>query len=636
MDRRIYKLKDGLMKALEAGGEASDEMWAELERCGETLFDRDSLRDYGLIDPDNPRLRSLQNELWQAGAWKMLWIPPCLPYYDLSGPFGTEAGSRLTKRLVFSSWQVVPKAISLLLSYAADREMTLSRQRRARNTERARKTRAGLLRLTLADGVPQGMQTLALMYPSFALAEAVDPATLAAERGAPISRDEARGLAEERLADPVAHVAGDAAERPGPEDDRWYWAVPLLLDAALDRGTARQWLDSNSIRWLKAGSAGDVSTDPWRAHLKEANQVIAGDLARPLGRAPADLLEVVARQTLAAPGNSSLRALARLSSKSSLRDPDLRTAALSVGWGFRTLFNLPEVASMIRGYDWHGAYSHQVLRYCVDGCLQSVLDEYAHLLREHQGHIGRDLTQSEISEVAGVMHDVVGLGQRSGGMADLFMPEGNHYERERMRARFALRFGQQRTDEGTDAIRSDLVRDAFNSPFWPFVLASTSVGQEGLDFHLYCHRIVHWNLPSNPVDLEQREGRIHRYKGHAVRRNLAAYHGEEVIVEGGSDPWGELFARGAADRPADQNELWPYWIYAPTEEAPALIEREVMAFALSRDHERLVRLKRELALYRSVIGQPWPEDLVELLAEHLPEEEWERAVAELRIDLSPP
>ena len=31
-------------------------------------------------------------------------------------------------------------------------------------------------------------------------------------------------------------------------------------------------------------------------------------------------------------------------------------------------------------------------------------------------------------------------------------------------------------------------------------------------------------LPGNPVDLEQREGRIHRYKGHAVRRNVAASH----------------------------------------------------------------------------------------------------------------
>ena len=632
-----YQLKRDLEATLEAGGENARELEAALESCEETLLDRDNLRGYRAIDPGNPRLRSLQEELWQADAWQMLWLAPCLPYYGLGGPFGTEAGSRLTKRLVFSSWQVVPKAISLLLSYAAERQMTLSRQRRARNTERARKTRAGLLRLTLAGDEPQGMQTLALMYPSFALAETLDPATLAAEHGAPLSGDEARELAEERLAGSVAEVIGDAAELPGPEDDRWYWATPFLLDAALDRDAARAWLASNSVRWLRAGSAGNVSTDPWRTHLEEADRAIAGDLARPLGRPPADLLEVIARQALAAPGTSSLRALARLDGGLLFRDPELRTSGMSVGWGFRTLFNLPEVTSMIRGYGWQGAYSRQVLRYCVDGCLQSVLDEYVHLLREHLGHIGQDLSQEEVNEVAGVMHDVIGL-RTTQGAADFFErgPEGHVAERERIRARFALRFGQQRTDEGADAIRSDLVRDAFNSPFWPFVLASTSVGQEGLDFHLYCHRIVHWNLPSNPVDLEQREGRIHRYKGHAVRRNLAARHGDQVMAGSERDPWEDLFARGAADRPEDETELWPYWIYAPDGEAAAMIERQVMAFALSRDHERLDRLKRELALYRSVIGQPRQDDLVGLLAEKLPEDEWEQAAQELRIELAPP
>jgi hypothetical protein len=65
------------------------------------------------------------------------------------------------------------------------------------------------------------------------------------------------------------------------------------------------------------------------------------------------------------------------------------------------------------------------------------------------------------------------------------------------------------------------VRAAFNSPFWPLALTTTSVGQEGLDCHAYSHAVVPWNLPTNPVDLEQREGRIHRYKGHAVRKNVA-------------------------------------------------------------------------------------------------------------------
>lgn len=39
------------------------------------------------------------------------------------------------------------------------------------------------------------------------------------------------------------------------------------------------------------------------------------------------------------------------------------------------------------------------------------------------------------------------------------------------------------------------VRRAFSGPFWPFVLASTSVRQEGIDFT----SVIHWNVPGNPV-----------------------------------------------------------------------------------------------------------------------------------------
>ena len=81
----------------------------------------------------------------------------------------------------------------------------------------------------------------------------------------------------------------------------------------------------------------------------------------------------------------------------------------------------------------------------------------------------------------------------------------------RLRSKFAMAFLDLKAeDTGTaskeamaDVTRAEKVRDAFNSPFWPFCV-TTSVGQEGLDFHHYCHAVVHWNLPSNPVDLEQR------------------------------------------------------------------------------------------------------------------------------------
>ena len=42
-----------------------------------------------------------------------------------------------------------------------------------------------------------------------------------------------------------------------------------------------------------------------------------------------------------------------------------------------------------------------------------------------------------------------------------------------------------------------------------------------LDFHNYCRVIMHWNLPGNPIDLEQREGRINRFKCLAIRQNVS-------------------------------------------------------------------------------------------------------------------
>jgi hypothetical protein len=181
---------------------------------------------------------------------------------------------------------------------------------------------------------------------------------------------------------------------------------------------------------------------------------------------------------------------------------------------------------------------------------------------------------------------------------------------------------------------------AFNSPFRPFVLATTSIGQEGLDFHQYCHRVVHWNLPSNPVDLEQREGRVHRYKGHVVRRNLALHYGLAGIGNGLalSDPWETLFQRAVAERDdPEAGDLVPYWIFEPPEEGGYKVERIIPTLPLSRELGRLERLKRSLVIYRSVIGQPRQEELVDFLTLHLLEgERREHFGEEFAIDLSPP
>jgi Helicase conserved C-terminal domain len=203
-------------------------------------------------------------------------------------------------------------------------------------------------------------------------------------------------------------------------------------------------------------------------------------------------------------------------------------------------------------------------------------------------------------------------------------------EGHNLRTDFALRYGDEKSDDGKVVTRADQVRKAFNSPFWPFVLATTSVGREGLDFHTYCHAVVHWNMPSNPVDFEQREGRVHRYKGHAVRRNVAQAFGEAALHDGDRDRCETMFARACAARPAGSSDVVPFWIQLGGD---ARIERHAPALPLSSDRLRAERLRALLAVYRMLFEQPRQEDLVTYLLERVPAEAHAALMEELRIEL---
>jgi hypothetical protein len=140
---------------------------------------------------------------------------------------------------------------------------------------------------------------------------------------------------------------------------------------------------------------------------------------------------------------------------------------------------------------------------------------------------------------------------------------------------------ERRGDDGVQA-RPDALRHAFNSPFRPFVLATTSIGQEGLDFHVYCDRLVHWDLPASPVDLEQRDGRINRYGGLAIRKVLAQRWAEAtapIPVDG--SPW-LLLTRDLAET---CEGMAPWW---GTE--GAAIRRTVFLPPLARQESCLNRM----------------------------------------------
>ncbi len=161
-------------------------------------------------------------------------------------------------------------------------------------------------------------------------------------------------------------------------------------------------------------------------------------------------------------------------------------------------------------------------------------------------------------------------------------------------------------------LHADALRKAFNTPFWPNMLATTSVGQEGLDFHVWCRTVVHWDLCNNPVDIEQREGRIQRFGGLSVRKMIAKCLGGQALenLRDGESPWARLEKLANADEKlSDESGLCPWWVCNGGE-----IQRHVFKLPNSEEAYRLAWLKENRLLYRLVLGQPNQEDLLAVLA----------------------
>ena len=356
------------------------------------------------------------------------------------------------------------------------------------------------------------------------------------------------------------------------------------------------------------------------AHVEHALVLRAEGAEGPL---PVDLRSTCVQIGMHAPASVAWRALDRQLGLGDEVTPEGHwRAAATIARGFRSLFNRPETIALLDAVTDETAYWRAVLRYCADGNLQAVLDEYLHHLAAGRG--GAVLDDDALADMAEEVRGAIALRPSRYLAFDPEQPE----EPIRLPSRFALRYGSKRQSD--DDARLPEVRRAFNSPFWPFVLATTSVGQEGIDLHWWCHAVVHWNTPANPVDFEQREGRVHRYGGHAIRRNLAEQHGREVLSEPGRDPWATAYELARNARP-DLGELAPHWVYPGT----AHIERHVSPYPLSADQAKLEQVKADVALYRLAFGQPRQEDLLGFLRRRGTAAD-AQTVGALRIDLRPP
>lgn len=633
-----YALKEKLRDRLKKGDVSTDGVFDILRRHSAGLLQKDRLAAYAPLEPANARLRLLVRETLDSGLWRLLWLPPSLPYWRPEGPYADIDGA--TKTLVFSSWQVVPDAIAAVLSYAVEQQAVTGCHRKVDYESYSNKFKP-LLRLTGDPGKKRMVSLnhlshmmLALFFPSAALAELIDPLEPACATGDRLAWADVHAEAVRRIRARLQPFLPRNAASAKVDVD-WYWRALILLERKAAPGS-RDWC---AHQWTASPGKRDDGTTKESARFERFRQSWLrswDDEDWCIGRPPDDLCDVLADIALAGPGVCALRALRRACPNLAADDAVLRTAAAKVAEGLRSLFNAPESRAILEGLGTTGSYWRRVLAYCAAGNLQAVLDEQAHVLRETLGLC--DTSSADIAtKIAEEIHAALTIKTIT------LRPDEIHVEKGKpkigdipIRCHYALRFGDQRDEEG-NVSRKEAVRTAFNSPFRPFVLASTSVGQEGLDFHIWCHSLTHWNLPSNPVDLEQREGRVQRYKGHAVRKNVAAAFGLKALAgrwRPGDDPWRILFELAHAAREADSNDLVPYWIFET--DGGAAIERRILAEPYSRDEGRYHRLQRSLALYRMVFGQPRQEDLLECLAGRLGSNGTEDMAACLRIRLEPP
>ncbi len=314
-------------------------------------------------------------------------------------------------------------------------------------------------------------------------------------------------------------------------------------------------------------------------------------------------LDDLVTAALSAPGVIVGRALLRHFPQA--LSPECFEEAVDVAWhGLRTYLDKPVFWARLPA----GKPVKVLHRSCLDGNLEAVLDEHFWMRR-----------QSSPTRERGLAHDLLEALSVSTGAFSLHSVNPEKSPRIRVRCHVAVPFGSTEDDDraksgapGDQTPRSDELRNAFNSPFWPHVLATTSVGQEGLDFHTWCSRILHWDLCSSPLELEQREGRIQRFGGLAVRRRLSKLPDHALRQASTVTKHVSLWDRVqklADEKHLDASGLSPWWVLKG-----AAVSRYVFNLPQSRELEKFTLLKEQRLIYRLALGQPNQEDLVEFLA----------------------
>lgn len=554
-----YKLKEKLAKAY------TEHPW-KIKQKQQYLIKKKNINTYERIPSCNAKLDKLSNILFGEKGEKhgeqLFWIPASHPYYKVPASNVFAKNQDFSKVLIFSAWEMVPRMIACMISYAIEQKSISHAFPSATYTNTKENSEKDAL--DKQEGEKAGTGRLRR--------ESLELVTCCSD----FLKD---------AYNPKAYLGNDLKEIKAGIKENFKNTSRFTL---VEQPTTAKFL-------LEAIKLLDSNTE---------EKILISE----------DGLDTLVNMAIGSPGICFYRLLGN-------KDLAQEAATKFCNNIFNRRYNAA-VIDILYNKKSVQTYFKQVIDYCVMGNLQAVLDEFAYMIDERSnGERNVEMIQKRMIE------SFIDRNYQEIDTTESFGKEKK--KKWRIRTHYAMPYGNIRmTDQATN--RANDVRLAFNSPFRPFILASTSVGQEGLDFHWYCRKIMHWNISSNPQDMEQREGRIDRYKSLFVRRNVAKFHPETYT-------WNEMFdlARTEA-KEKGFCELVPYWsipqdmLKSIAETDREYIESIVPLYPLSMDYDRYRHMKSVLRLYRLTMGQPRQEELLEFFKD-MPAED----IDKLLFNLSP-
>lgn len=399
-----YKLKEKLAKAY------TEHPW-KIKQKQQYLIKKKNINTYERIPSCNAKLDKLSNILFGEKGEKhgeqLFWIPASHPYYKIPASNVFAKNHDFSKVLVFSAWEMVPRMIACMISYAIEQKSISHAFPSATYTNTKENSEKDAL--DKQEGEKAGTGRLRR--------ESLELVTCCSD----FLKD---------AYNPKAYLGNDLKEIKAGIKENFKNTSRFTL---VEQPTTAKFL-------LEAIKLLDSNTE---------EKILISE----------DGLDTLVNMAIGSPGICFYRLLGN-------KDLAQEAATKICNNIFNRRYNAA-VIDILYNKKSVQTYFKQVIDYCVMGNLQAVLDEFAYMIDERSnGERNVEMIQKRMIE------SFIDRNYQEIDTTESFGKEKK--KKWRIRTHYAMPYGNIRmTDQATN--RANDVRLAFNSPFRPFILASTSV-----------------------------------------------------------------------------------------------------------------------------------------------------------------